>query len=172
MGDPNGTIWLVGMMGAGKSTVGRALARRLRRPFSDLDREIEREAGCKVAEIFEREGESGFRARERRAIAEQAGRAAVVALGGGAIAQPGAAERLAASGTVVYLKATPETLLERIGEARTRPLLRDLDGEERLSEIRRLLEERRAAYESATVVVETDGRGVATLAAAVAGELE
>ena len=171
MGEADRTIWLVGMMGAGKSAVGRSLALRLQRPFADLDREIEREAGRQVAEIFDREGEQGFRERERKAVADWAARGAVVALGGGAIAQPGAAARLAESGTVVYLKAMPETLLQRLGDARTRPLLRGLDADARLATLRRLLDERRVAYESASVVVETDGMILAEVVAAVAGEL-
>jgi shikimate kinase len=159
------------MMGAGKSAVGRALAAQLGVPFVDSDAEVERAAGRPVAAIFQHEGEARFRARERAAIAAWAGRAAVVALGGGAIAQPGAEQRLAASGTVVYLKATPETLLARVGAALTRPLLRDLDAAGRLAEIRRLLEERAAAYESAEIVVQTDERDVEAVAAAVAEAL-
>ena len=159
------------MMGAGKSAVGRALAAHLGVPFVDSDAEIERAAGRPIAAIFQHEGEARFRERERAAIAAWAGRAAVVALGGGAIAQPGAAERLAASGAVVYLKAAPETLLARVGEARRRPLLHGLDDAGRLAEIRRLLEERAAAYESAEIVVQTDDRDVEAVAAAVAEEL-
>lgn len=159
------------MMGAGKSAVGRALAAQLGVPFVDSDVEIERAAGRPIAAIFEREGEARFRERERAVVDKLAGRAAVVALGGGAIAQPGAAQRLAASGTVVYLKAAPETLLARVGAARTRPLLHGLDDAGRLAEIRRLLDERGAAYESAGIVVQTEDRDVAAVAAAVAEEL-
>ena len=89
----DGAIWLVGLMGAGKSTVGRLLAERLGRAFVDLDDEIAREAGRSIPEIFEAEGEAGFRRREREAL-ERAGRTShVVALGGGAISQPGIASR-------------------------------------------------------------------------------
>jgi shikimate kinase len=159
------------MMGAGKSAVGRALAAQLGVPFVDSDAEIERAAGRPIAAIFEREGEARFRERERAVVDKLAGRAAVVALGGGAIAQPGAAQRLAASGTVVYLKAAPETLLARVGAGRTRPLLHGLDDAGRLAEIRRLLDERGAAYEGAGIVVQTEDRDVAAVAAAVAEEL-
>jgi len=79
------TLWLVGMMGAGKSAVGRELARRLGRPFLDTDREIEAERGIAIAEIFAREGEAAFRAVEREMVERLAGRSAVVALGGGAL---------------------------------------------------------------------------------------
>jgi len=156
----SGPIWLVGMMGAGKSAVGPRLARRLGRSFLDTDREIERAAGRSVATIFADEGEAGFRARERAAVrAAERGRA-VVALGGGAIAQPGVAERLAARGTVVHLRARPETLLARIGDADARPLLRGVPADERRRRLEVLLAERRAAYESARIVVDTDGRSL------------
>src|SRR5690606_21135862 len=137
----DGTIWLVGAMGAGKSAVGPRLAARLGLPFVDADAEIERAAGASIAAIFEREGEASFRARERAAIEAQAGRAAVVALGGGAIAQPGAAERLAATGTVVWLRARPETLAARVGDGAGRPLLASLAPDERRARIAALLAE-------------------------------
>jgi len=152
-----GTVWLVGMMGAGKSTVGHALARRLGLRFVDTDAEIERATGLSVAEIFASEGEPAFRRREREEIERWGGEPAVVALGGGAIAQAGVPQRLAASGTVVYLRAQPETLLERIGEEATRPLLAGRDAAGRLERLSELLASRRAAYETAGLVVDTDG---------------
>jgi 3-dehydroquinate synthase len=161
-------IWLVGMMGSGKSTLGPALARRLRRRFVDADARIEREAGATVAELFAREGEAGFRARELALQEELAGSGAVVALGGGAIAQPGAAERLAASGLVVYLRARPETLLARLGDAQARPLLSGLAPAERRARLEALLAERKRAYETARVVLDTDDGKPAALAAELA----
>ncbi len=158
--DRPGTIWLVGMMGAGKSTVGPALAARLGRSFVDTDGEIERSAGCSVAECFAREGESGFRARERAAIARVAGTGVVVALGGGAIAQPGAPAWLASAGTVIHLRARPETLLGRIGDGADRPLLRDLDFASRRARLEALMQERRSAHETASIVVDVDERSV------------
>src|SRR5690606_5874667 len=140
------TIWLVGAMGAGKSAVGPLLAARLGLPFVDLDAEVERAAGARIATIFAREGEPAFRARERAAIERVAGRTAVVALGGGAIAQPGAARRLAETGTVVWLRARPETLAARIGEARERPLLAGLGPAARRARIAALLAEREPCY--------------------------
>ncbi len=159
-GSDAGTIWLVGMMGAGKSAVGRALAARLGRPFADSDAEVERAAGRSVKAIFESEGEAGFRRREREAIEALADGDRVVALGGGAIAQPGAAARLAQTGTVVYLKASPEALLARVGSGRRRPLLHGLDPAGRLEKLRELLDARRAAYETASVVVCSEGDDV------------
>jgi 3-dehydroquinate synthase len=164
-------VWLVGMMGAGKSTVGRGLARRLGRRFVDTDLEVERSAGASVAEIFAREGEPAFRRREREAI-EHVDGGAVVALGGGAIQQPGAREHLAGTGTVVYLRARPETLLARVGDPDSRPLLAGLAPERRLERLRELLAERRAAYESASIVLDTDAIPAAEVIEALAQKIE
>lgn len=165
------TVWLVGMMGAGKSVVGRSLALELGLRFVDSDEEIARRSGCSIAEIFEREGERGFREREREAIDALAGEAAVVSLGGGAVSEPGAAERLAAAGTLVYLRARPETLLARIGDARSRPLLANLDDSGREARLNELLAARSAANEAAAIVVDTDDLGVDEVAARVARRL-
>jgi len=154
------TVWLVGMMGAGKSAVGRALARRLGRAWVDTDARVEAEAGVPVAEVFAREGEAAFRRREHRAVEAVAGRPVVAALGGGAVAQPGVAERVAATGTVVYLRARPETLARRVGEAHDRPLLAGLDAEGRRERLARLLAEREIHYVRADVVVDTDDADV------------
>ncbi|MCG8588645.1 MAG: shikimate kinase AroK [Proteobacteria bacterium] len=154
------TVWLVGMMGAGKSTVGPVLARCLGRKFADSDAEIEREAGAQVSEIFTREGEAGFRERERAAVARLAHRGGVVALGGGAIAQEGLAEELAATGVVVYLAAAPETLLARTGDPESRPLLRGLAESDRVRRLEALQVEREAYYRTAAITVQTDGRDV------------
>lgn len=157
------TVWLVGMMGAGKSTVGPVLAARLHRAYVDTDAEIERSAGCSVAEIFDREGEAAFRARERELIDALAGSDAVVSLGGGAIAQAGMQERLARAGTVVYLRARADTLLARLGSCLDRPLLRDLPPAQREGRIAALLDARKGAYESAGIVVDTDAGRVPDL---------
>jgi len=152
------------MMGSGKSAVGLELARRLAWRFLDTDAQVEQDAGCSVAEIFEREGETAFRERERRALESAAGRKAVVALGGGAIAQPGALDVLSGSGTIVYLRARPDTLLARLGDCGTRPLLRDAAPGERRGLLVGLLAERRAAYQSADITVDTDEASVAQVA--------
>ena len=156
------------MMGSGKSTLGPALARALGRRFVDADREIEREAGVSVSELFAREGEAGFRARERAALEALAGSGAVVALGGGAIAQAGAAERLAAQGTVVYLRARLETLVMRLGNASSRPLLAGLDAKGRRARLEALLAERKPAYETARITIDTDDLIVPGLVAELA----
>ncbi|MEZ4330673.1 MAG: 3-dehydroquinate synthase [Myxococcota bacterium] len=142
-------VFLVGMMGAGKSTIGPRLAARLGRPFLDSDREVERAVGRSVAEIFAKDGEARFRALEREAIERAARRAAVVALGGGAIAQPGAARRLRARGRIVHLDAPVECLLERIGDAPDRPLLAGLGPAARKAKLEALIATRRVHYDAA-----------------------
>ena len=144
----------MGMMGAGKSTVGPRLAARLGRAFIDTDHEIERRAGRKIPDIFEAEGEAHFRALEVEAIEIASSNAAVIALGGGAIAQPGMAERLSKQGLVVWLKADASVLLERIGSGANRPLLAGLDRNAQLDKLQALSEERRPAYEQAEIVAD------------------
>lgn len=167
-GPISGPIWLLGMMGAGKSSVGRALAARLGLPFLDTDAEIERVAGCSVSEIFRREGEARFREREREAVRGALGRRAVVALGGGAVAQPAVAALLHESGVSVYLRASPEALAQRLGDAGSRPLLAGRDAAGRLARLRELLAEREAAYAAAEIVVDTDALAPAAVVERVA----
>ena len=149
-------VWLVGMMGSGKSTLAPLLADFLGRPWIDSDDEIARRAGCSIAELFAARGEAHFRALELALIGELESGDAVVALGGGAMAQPGMSKRLLQSGTVVYLQAQPEVLLQRVGDADSRPLLRNLDSEARLERLRVLLEERGPVYAQAHVTYATD----------------
>ena len=160
-------------MGAGKSTVAAELGKLLGCGVYDSDAVIEAEAGMTIPEIFSREGEAGFRARERSAIAALAARGGVVALGGGAMAQPGAAERLRASGTVIYLRARIDTLARRVGTAATRPLLAGLDAAGRRAKLAELLAVREPAYRQAHITVDTDRnslRRVAREIAALLGE--
>jgi len=151
-------IWLVGMMGAGKSAVGPLLAQSLDRRFVDSDREIERSAGMTVSEIFSVDGERAFRSREREVVEKLSSGVDVVALGGGTIAQPGSAAILGRTGTVVYLKASASALLGRLGDCSDRPLLHGLAPEERLAKLESLLAERASAYETAAIEVDTEGR--------------
>jgi len=126
-------VYLVGMMGAGKTTAGRLVARRLKRPFFDSDHEIERRCGVKVPVIFEIEGEAGFRQREAAVVAELTALDDVVlATGGGAVLSPASRRLLAARGTVIYLHARPEALYARVRQDRNRPLLATADPLERL----------------------------------------
>ena len=151
-------LYLVGMMGAGKSTIGPRLAVRLRRAFVDTDRQIVESEGRSIPEIFEQDGEAHFRALEARAIEEASVDGAVVALGGGAIVQPGMAERLAERGILIWLSVDVATLSERVGDGSSRPLLAGLSRAEQLEKLESLLEERRSYYEKATLTVDASVR--------------
>jgi shikimate kinase len=157
-----GNVYLVGMMGAGKTTVGRLLARRLKLRFIDADQELERRCGVKVPTIFDIEGEAGFRAREAQLLEELTALDGVVlGTGGGAVLAEENRRRLAARGTVVYLRATPEDLYERVKHDRNRPLL--ATGEP-LARLRELHAQRDALYGGiADVVVDTGRQSVLAL---------
>ncbi len=149
-------------MGAGKSTVGRVLARRLKWRFIDSDHEIERRCGVKIPVIFEIEGEAGFRARETQIIAElTALEGVVLATGGGVVLSEVNRRHLGAQGTVVYLWARPEHLFERVRQDKNRPLLATADPMTRLQE---LYTERDPLYRSvADLVIETGTQSVQAL---------
>ncbi len=150
----NRTVALVGMMGAGKSSIGRRLAARLHVPFKDADSEIEQAAGCSISEIFERYGEAAFRDGERKVIARLLSEPAhVLATGGGAFADPQTRERLKECALTVWIKAPIELLLARVQRRDTRPLLRDGDPRAILE---RLLAEREPIYASADLIIESD----------------
>jgi shikimate kinase len=110
-------VWLVGMMGAGKSAVGSLLARRLGRRFYDTDEEIERSTGRSIAETFARDGEAAFRDLECKTVQGLSEETAAVALGSGAICQRATREAVVKAGTLIYLRARPESLLARRIEA-------------------------------------------------------
>jgi shikimate kinase len=167
-----GPIWLVGMMGAGKSAVGPLLADSLERRFVDTDVEIERLTGMSVSEIFSLEGEDAFRDRERQLIEELSDGSDVVALGGGAIAQPGAAALLGRTGSVVYLKTSASSLLGRLGDCSERPLLGGLAPEDRLARLEALLAERASAYETAAIAVDTERRAIEAVAEEILRRLD
>ena len=156
-------LFLVGPMGAGKSAVGRHLARLLHLEFVDSDEEIETRTGVDIPFIFEKEGEEGFRKREVKVIDELSQREGVVlATGGGAIADPESRSRLGARGFVVYLHTSVKQQLERTQRRRKRPLLENGDKEKVLRE---LMEERDPLYrEISDLIIETDGRRVQTVA--------
>jgi shikimate kinase len=157
------SIFLVGPMGAGKSAVGRQLARMLKREFRDSDAEIERRTGVDIPFIFEKEGEAGFRRREREIIDELTGREGIVlATGGGVVLDPDNRRVLASRGLVVYLEASVEQQLERTRMSSHRPLLETPDPAERLAS---LMRQREPLYrELAAMVVPTDGRVVREVA--------
>lgn len=150
---PRRTVVLVGLMGAGKSSVGRRLAQHLDLPYVDADREIEAAAGCSIEEIFERHGEAAFREGERRVIARLlAGPLQVLAAGGGAFMNPDIRRRVRESALSVWLRAELDLLTERCRRRSNRPLLKGQDMRQRLHE---LMIERYPVYAEADVVVDT-----------------
>jgi shikimate kinase len=162
---------LVGMMGAGKTTVGRMLARRLKREFFDSDEVIERRCGVRIPVIFDIEGEGGFRARERLVVAELCALdAAVIATGGGAVLAEENRRALAGGGTVIYLHARPGFLWQRVRNDRNRPLLATPDPQKKLEEIYAV---RDPLYrEVADIVVDTGRQSVQTLSKDLLAQLE
>jgi shikimate kinase len=131
-----GNLFLVGLMGAGKTTLGRQLARRLDKQFFDADHELERRLGVSIPTIFEIEGEAVFRDREESIIDELTQRTDIVlATGGGSVLRPSSRARLKENGTVLYLHAEPATLWERVRGSRNRPMLKADNPEQRLLEL-------------------------------------
>lgn len=160
-------LLLTGMMGAGKSSAGRALAARLGWEFIDTDERVERRAGLSISELFQSEGEAHFRRFEREVLCELPDRRAVVALGGGAVVSDQNRRILRAKGVLVWLDARPETLAERVAEDGERPLLAGAVGAARVERLRSLQAERAGAYARADVRVETDGKSPAEVCQAV-----
>ena len=160
-------VILVGLPGAGKTTVGRSLSRILARPFLDFDDELERRTGMAVSEIFNRHGEAHFRRLEfalTQELAKSPG--AILAPGGGWVAVPGAMALLRPPGRMIYLRVTPEVAILRMGDAQSRrPLLNVPDP---VAELRRLNAKREPAYIQADYVIDTDHIGVELVAAQIA----
>jgi len=156
-------LFLIGPMGAGKSAVGRQLAKLLHMHFIDSDDEIEDRTGVDIPFIFEKEGEAGFRKREAKAIDELSQKEGVVlATGGGAVVDTGNRSALGARGYVVYLYTSVEQQLARTQKGRERPMLNNGD---RLETLTGLMETRDPLYrEIADLVVDTDGRRVQAVA--------
>lgn len=157
---------LVGLMGAGKTTVGAACATRLARPFVDTDDIVEAITGMSVSDVFASQGEAGFRELERRAVADACATPtpAVIACGGGAVLDGANRRRLHRAGFVVWLQATPVTLMARVKDGSERPLLQGRG----TATLERLAVVRAAAYEAAADdVVDTDGRTVPEVVDAV-----
>lgn len=147
------TIVLVGLMGVGKTTIGRRLAQALNLPFSDADAEIEQAAGCSIADFFELYGEPAFRAGERRVIARLLdGPRHVLATGGGAFMDEGTRTLTKERAVTVWLKADLDLLMKRVLRKQTRPLLKNDDPR---GTMERLIAERYPVYAEADVTVET-----------------
>jgi len=166
-----GNLFLVGMMGSGKTTLGRALALRLELPFADTDRMLVERTGVPVTTIFEIEGEEGFRRRESAVLAELAtGEDRVVATGGGAVLSAANREVMRSGGTVIYLRARLDHLWERTRHDTSRPLLATPDPRATLAAI---LEARDPLYrEVAHIVVDTGTQSATTLVSRVVAALK
>lgn len=164
-------IFLVGMPGAGKTTVGRQLARRLARKFVDADHEIEARTGVRIPLIFDIEGEQGFRDREARVISDLAdGTDQVVATGGGAVLRVDNRDALRRGGTVIYLNASPNLLYERTRLDPNRPLLQVEDPLKKLEE---LFAQRDPLYrEVADLIVDAVGGSIVQLVKQVERQLQ
>jgi shikimate kinase len=165
-----GNIFLVGLMGAGKTSVGRRLARRLGKTFCDCDEEIERATGVKISVIFEIEGEAGFRAREAKMLAELVVQSDIVlATGGGAVLSADNRKLLTENGVVIYLRAVASDLWQRTRHDRDRPLLKT---DQPLAKLEQLFAERDPLYRSvADIIVDTGNQSLGSLVQRVEQQL-
>jgi shikimate kinase len=164
------TIALVGLMGVGKSTIGRRLAAALELPFRDADQEIEKAAGRSISEIFAERGEQEFRAGERRVIARLLDEGPhVLATGGGAFMNPQTRALIKDKAVSVWLKADLDVLVRRVGRKDTRPLLAGKDPRQVLEQ---LMAERYPVYAEADIVVETDDRPAGAAVESILSALE
>jgi shikimate kinase len=145
---------LVGLPGVGKSTIGKAAARQLGRPFLDFDREIERRSGMEIREIFRLKGEDHFRDQEFELTKELSVTGGMVlSPGGGWITQQRSVELLRSAGRIIYLRASPEAVAKRLRRVETRPLLA---GRDPVVALRELYQKRQALYETADMVLDTE----------------
>ena len=163
---PKSNIFLIGPMGVGKTTIGRVLAKMMNLRFFDSDQEIELSSGANIPWIFDVEGESGFRERESRMISQLCQRRDIVlATGGGAILAKPNREVLRSNGTVVYLTAPIEKLVDRTKQDKNRPLLQTNNPKQKLIE---LFEARNPLYEEVSdVVIDTQGKKPLTVASEI-----
>lgn len=155
---PGANIYLTGMMGSGKTTLGKLLAGELKRPFADADERIEVHANCSIAEIFRARGETHFRDLETATLLEfSRERGWIVSLGGGAVVREVNRRAIQAGGYSIYLKVRPEIALARLPEHPARPLLEGMSLQEQLYALERLLAARELYYLKADLVIENDG---------------
>jgi len=162
-------LWLIGMMGSGKSAAGMAAAAMVDAGFVDTDDVVARRAGCSIAELWGTVGEQAFRQMESAAIIDaEGGEPSVIATGGGAVLDPANVAVMRRSGTIVWLRAAPATLAERVGDGRTRPLLASESVGE---DVEQIAAARQAAYtEAADTVIDTDALDLGAVASTI-GEL-
>jgi shikimate kinase len=166
MSSPKTNVFLIGPMGSGKTAVGKHLARLLRAPFRDSDAEIEARTGVDISYIFSREGEAGFRQREKEVIEDITRESPIVlATGGGAILLPENRMALKERGFCVYLETSIDQQAERVRQGRNRPLLHDVDPVIKLTELMAI---RAPLYEGlSNFTIGTDGRKVHVVADAI-----
>ena len=163
-------IFLVGLMGSGKTTIGRALAKRLNKRFVDADHEIEARTGATIPWIFEIEGEANFRQREADVIRDLTAQEGIVlATGGGAVLNEQSRQLLKERGTVIYLRASVNSILQRTSHDRNRPLLQTDDPKARIEE---LSQQRAPLYqEVAHIIIETGRPNVQSVVQTILGQL-
>ncbi len=162
-------IVLIGFMGTGKSSVGKALAKKLGRVWVDVDQYIEGQEKKKIAEIFEKDGEPHFRKLEKEAVMQIASRGdLVITTGGGVVLDAENTQALKRNGLIITLAATAETIYSRVKDSRHRPLLKG----DKMAEIQKLLEQRRPLYEKADLTFRTDGKNAGQVAGEIAAALE
>ncbi len=168
---PTSNIFLVGLMGSGKTTIGRALAKRLNLRFVDADHEIEARTGASIPLIFEIEGEASFRQREADVIRDlTAEQGIVLATGGGAVLNEQSRRYLHERGTVIYLRASVNSILQRTSHDRNRPLLQTADPRARIEE---LSKQRAPLYEEvAHITIETGRPNVQSVVQNILAQLE
>tara|TARA_A100001037_G_scaffold303478_1_gene337592 strand:+ start:5944 stop:6495 length:552 start_codon:yes stop_codon:yes gene_type:complete len=167
--NPSRMLVLVGLMGAGKTTIGRRLAARLDVPFVDADDEVERAAGCSIADMFEVHGEEAFREGEKRVIARLLeGPPGVMATGGGAFMNAETRERIKERGISIWLRADLEVLVRRCARRDDRPLLKDGDMKETLEN---LIDQRYPIYGEADIIVDTGDKPHRTVVDKIMDEL-
>ena len=155
-------IYLIGLMGSGKTTLGKSLAKKLNRPFIDTDQLIEQKSGVDVSMIFEFEGEKGFRERETKLLSEIAlKKEHIVSTGGGIILSKYNRDVIAKSGIIFYLKTQPAELFIRLQNDKTRPLLQGANLKEKLTKI---YAERSTLYEmTADYIIETKNKKISQI---------
>ncbi len=150
----NQAIFLCGMMGTGKSLIGKHVARKLNLPFTDLDSQIESETGKKIPQIFEEKGESGFREIEKNTLINYLyDPKGVLALGGGSLQNQELVDLIKNSGILIFIDTPNEILLSRLKKSRRRPMINGLDTDQLKKLIEKLLEERKPFYNQANIIV-------------------